>query len=158
MVPMLETQRSGGAPRAAAPRDHLGLVDAASLRGMAPEVVQACLEAAFKPIGGACSSSAFALVDLDLDAGLLSERTQHAGCAELVARMRSQYGDAWQPETGLGVTFRSLYQVARGRSLRILLAASEQTGDSTATAAPAPSQPGWAAYWTEMARPKCLSN
>jgi hypothetical protein len=106
--------------------DHLTFVDVASLRRIERTIVVKELECAYKVFGASGHSFSFTLSDLSWNRPL-QERLQSPGCAAKADRLRSQ---GKRPEEHVTRVFDSLYKLAKGSGLSILLAAEAAGGHS----------------------------
>jgi hypothetical protein len=110
--------------------DHLAFCDAASLRHLDRSSVITELESAYGIIGASVSKVRFTLADLACSA-TVQERLEWPGCAAKADRLRSQ---GKNPEEYVTRVYSSLYNLAKGSGLSILLGA-EAPGVSALPAA-----------------------
>lgn len=104
--------------------DHLAFVDVASVRQCGRETVLSELQSVYGIVGASSSSVRFTLADLSWGKTLL-ERLQSPGCAARADRLRSQ---GKRPEEHLTRVHDSLFKLAKGSGLSILLGADAAGG------------------------------
>lgn len=100
-------------------RHHLAFVDVASLRCCDRGGAVTVLEGAYGLLGASSSQIRFTLADLSWSR-TLQERLQSPGCAAKAERLRSQ---GKRPEEHVTRVHDSLYKLAKGSGLSILLSA-----------------------------------
>jgi hypothetical protein len=110
--------------------DHFTFVDVSSLRHLPRETVVDELESAYGLIGASSANVRFTLADLAYSR-TLPERLQSPGCAFKADRLRSQ---GKRPEEHITRVHDSLYKLAKGSGLSILLGADAPGGQRLQTA------------------------